>query len=80
MENELLNRTTIVPGLMGGRPTITGIRFTVNDMLELLANGESHQQILEDFPYLEEDDIRACLLYAAQKLNHPVIKVQLNAA
>ena len=76
----LLNRITIIPGLMGGRPTIRGIRFTVNDMLELLGNGVSHQEILEDFPYLEEEDIRACLLYAAKKLDHPVIKVQLDAA
>jgi uncharacterized protein (DUF433 family) len=81
MDNQsLLNRITIIPGLMGGRPTIRGIRFTVNDMLELLGNGVSHQEILEDFPYLEEEDIRACLLYAAKKLDHPIIKVQLDAA
>jgi len=80
MENEILNRITVIPGLMGGKPTIRAMRFTVNDILELLANGVSKEEILEDFPYIEEDDIKACLLYAAQKTNHPVIKVELNAA
>jgi uncharacterized protein (DUF433 family) len=80
MESDLLQRITIIPGLMGGKPTIRGMRFTVNDVLELLGNGVSQKEILEDFPYLEEDDIKACLLYAAQKLNHPVIKVGLDAA
>ena len=47
------------------------MRVRVIDVLELLAAGESHQQILTDFPYLEADDIAACLLYAARRLDHP---------
>ena len=58
---------------MGGKPTIRGMRFPVKDILELLASGMSHQEILEDFPFLEEADIRAALYYAALKFNHPVI-------
>jgi uncharacterized protein (DUF433 family) len=47
------------------------MRVRVIDVLELLAAGESHEQILTDFPYLESDDIAACLLYAARRLDHP---------
>jgi uncharacterized protein (DUF433 family) len=58
----LLERITINPWQCGGRPCIRGMRFRVIDVLELLAAGESHQQILEDYPYLESDDIAASLL------------------
>lgn len=49
------------------------MRMRVSDVLEMLAAGMSHEQILADFPYLESDDIRACLAYAAQELSHPVL-------
>ena len=52
-------------------PRIRGMRIRVIDVLELLAAGESKEQILEDFPNLEADDIAACLLYAARRLDHP---------
>ncbi len=68
---DLLQRITIRPEQCGGRPCIRGMRIRVIDVLELLAAGESHAQILEDYPYLEADDIAACLLYAARRLNHP---------
>lgn len=68
---ELLQRITVRPEQCGGRPCIRGMRIRVIDVLELLAAGESHAQILEDYPYLEADDIAACLLYAARRLNHP---------
>lgn len=80
MEAELLKRITIVPGLMGGRPTIRGMRFKVSDVLDYLASGMTESEILEDFPYLEKEDITACLQYAAKKLNHSVILVDLDAA
>lgn len=72
-KNTLLSRITIKPGMMGGKPTIRGMRFPVVDVLEMLASGMTHAEILEDFPFLEEEDIRACLYYAALKFNHPVI-------
>lgn len=80
MDTELLKRITIVPGLMGGRPTIRGMRFQVADVLGYLAAGMTERELLEDFPFLEESDIKAALLYAAKKINHPVIKINNNAA
>lgn len=59
-------RITIVPGLCGGKPTIRGMRITVANVLEMLAGGMSKKEILEDFPYLEEADIDACLSFASQ--------------
>lgn len=70
---DLLRRITIRPEQCGGRPCIRGMRIRVIDVLELLAAGESHDQILHDYPYLEPDDIAACLLYAARRLDHPTV-------
>lgn len=64
-EQNILNRITINPGVCNGRPSIRNMRFTVAQMLELLAAGMSPQDILEDYPYIEKEDIDACLLYAA---------------
>ncbi|NJO43355.1 MAG: DUF433 domain-containing protein [Cyanobacteria bacterium CRU_2_1] len=58
---------TIEPGKRGGKPCIRGMRITVYDVLEYLASGMTHQEILQDFPYLTEDDILACLSYAADR-------------
>ena len=58
---------TIEPGKRGGRPCIRHMRIAVADVLGWLAAGMSHQQILTDFPELVEDDIRACLAYAADR-------------
>lgn len=68
-----MERITIIPGLCGGRPTIRGMRIRVQDVLEMLASGMNWEQILEDFPDLEADDIRASLVYAARELAHPVL-------
>jgi uncharacterized protein (DUF433 family) len=57
---------TIEPDKRSGQPCIRGLRITVYDVLEYLASGMSHEQILGDFPYLTEEDIRACLAYAAE--------------
>lgn len=73
METELLKRITHIPGLMGGRPTIRGMRFPVKDILELLSSGMTHEEILEEHPALEEDDIKAALLYAALKMDNTII-------
>jgi uncharacterized protein (DUF433 family) len=58
---------TIEPGKRGGKPCIRGMRITVYDVLEYLAAGMTHQEILDDFPYLTEGDILACLRYAADR-------------
>jgi uncharacterized protein (DUF433 family) len=58
---------TIQPGKRGGKPCIRGIRITVGDVLGWLAVGMTHQEIIDDYPDLTEQDIRACLAYAAEK-------------
>ncbi len=58
---------TIEPGKRGGKPCIRGMRITVYDVIEYLAAGMSNEEILEDFPYLTEEDILACLSYAADR-------------
>jgi uncharacterized protein (DUF433 family) len=69
-DQALIDRITIVPGLMAGKPTIRGLRFTVADILEMLASGMSAQDILEQHPILEAEDIQASLLYASVKMNN----------
>ncbi len=58
---------TIEPGKRGGKPCIRGLRITVYDVLEYLASGMTETQILEDFPDLTAEDIRACLAFAADR-------------
>ncbi len=60
---------TIEPGKRGGKPCIRGMRITVYDVLDYLASGMTTNEILDDFPYLTETDIRACLAYAADTDN-----------
>jgi uncharacterized protein (DUF433 family) len=74
MDNPTLERITVDPAQCGGRPCIRGMRMRVSDILELLAAGESQERILADYPYLESEDIRAALLYAARQFDHPVLK------
>ena len=65
MKSELLDRITIEPGKCGGRSCIRGMRVRVKDILEMLASRVPESEILKDFPYLEPQDIDACLQYAA---------------
>ena len=58
---------TIEPGKRGGKPCIRGMRITVYDVLDYLASGMSHEEILSDFPYLTDEDILASLAYAADR-------------
>ena len=58
---------TIEPGKRVGRPCIRRLRITVSDVLGWLASGMSHKEILDDYPELTEEDIRACLAYAADR-------------
>jgi uncharacterized protein (DUF433 family) len=58
---------TIEPGKRGGKPCVRGLRITVYEVLELLASGMSHAELIQDFPDLTEQDILACLSYAADR-------------
>ena len=71
----LIERITIEPGKCGGRPCIRGLRIRVKDVLGLLAAGASHQEVLEDYPDLEEADILAALHYAAEQSDHLILHV-----
>jgi uncharacterized protein (DUF433 family) len=62
-----LNIITMEPGKRGGKPCVRGLRITVYDVLENLASGMTHADILKEFPYLTEDDIHACLAFAADR-------------
>ena len=70
---DLSSRITVNPEQCGGRPCIRGMRVRVSDVLDLLAAGLSPEQVLQELPYLESDDIRACLQYASQQVDHPVL-------
>ena len=61
------NRITIDPGKRGGKPCIRGMRFTVSDVLDYLASGMSEDEILDEFPDLEREDIKAALAFAAER-------------
>lgn len=66
--SDLLQRITVNPEQCGGRPCIRGMRIRVTDVLDLYAAGLNAEQILEEMPDLEADDLRAAVLYASQKL------------
>jgi len=66
-------RITINPEQCGGRPCIRGLRIRVIDILDLLAAGLSYEEIIDELPDLEKEDIQGALKYACRKLDHPVI-------
>ncbi|PPS39571.1 hypothetical protein B1A85_21990 [Chroococcidiopsis sp. TS-821] len=68
-----LNLLIVNPSQCGGRPCIRSMRIRVSDVLDLFAAGFSAEQILEELPNLEMDDLRAALTYASRQLNHPVL-------
>lgn len=67
---------TIEPGKRGGKPCIRGMRITVYDVLEYMASGMSQEDVLKEFPYLTEEDIRACLAYAADREKHLLVTTE----
>ena len=69
----LADRITVDPEQCGGRPCIRGMRIRVIDVLDLLASGLSHEELLLEMPDLEPADIRACLRFASQRIDHPVV-------
>ncbi|MDX2305519.1 MAG: DUF433 domain-containing protein [Microscillaceae bacterium] len=75
----LKERITINSSVMKGKPTIRNMRFSVSQMLELLASGMSQEEILTDYPFIEIEDIQACLWYASQMANSKSITRLVNA-
>lgn len=73
MTQNLSERITVNPKQCGGRPCIRGMRIRVTDVLDLFAAGLTADEILEEMPDLEREDLYAALDYAARKLNHPVL-------
>jgi uncharacterized protein (DUF433 family) len=73
MVSNLLDRITTNPEQCGGRPCIRGMRIRVTDVLDLFAAGLTSEQILQEMPDLEVEDLQAALQYAARKLDHPVL-------
>ena len=70
-----MNRITLEPGKRGGRPCIPGLRITVYDVLSMLSNGMTQQEIQDDFPELSAEDILAVLAYAADR-EHQVLSLR----
>ena len=75
MSSDTLKRITVNPEVCGGRPCIRGLRVRVRDILDMLAGGSQREEILADYPYLEDEDITAALEYAGRLTDHPVIAV-----
>ncbi len=70
---EVADRITVNPEQCGSRPCVRGLRIRVTDVLDLLAAGLTAQQVLEELPDLEADDITACLRYASRRIDHPAL-------
>jgi uncharacterized protein (DUF433 family) len=70
---DVADRITVNPLQCGGRPCIRGMRIRVVDVLDLMATGLSPEQVLEELPDLEPEDITACLRFASSRLNHPIL-------
>ncbi len=69
----LLDRITSNPKQCGGRPCVRGMRIRVSDVLDLSAAGLDAVQILDEMPDLEADDLKACLIYARRRIDHPLL-------
>jgi uncharacterized protein (DUF433 family) len=73
-ETKLLDRITVDPGIFGGKPIVRGRRLAVEHVLGMLAAGDKAEDILAAYPWLEADDIRACLAYAHRLVSHERIE------
>lgn len=68
-----MSRITVNQAQCGGRPCIRGMRIRVSDVLDLLSAGLSREEVLDEMPDLEQEDISAAIAYAARRINHPII-------
>ncbi len=73
-EHNLLQRITFNPRIFGGKPIIRGRRLAVEHVLGMLAAGDTADELLDAYPFLESDDIRACLAYARRIIGHERIE------
>ncbi len=74
MTKNILDRITFNTNQCGGKPCVRSMRIRVSDVLSLLANGLTEADILLEMPDLESEDIKACLLFAISRIDHPVLK------
>lgn len=79
-EDELLERITVDPAIFGGKPIIRGMRIAVEHVLGMLAAGESADRLLNEYPFLQQADIQACLAYAHRSLSGDVVHERIAAA
>jgi uncharacterized protein (DUF433 family) len=79
-ETDLLKRITVNPSIFGGKPTIRGRRIAVEHVLGLLAAGDTAQIILDAYPYLEREDIQACLVFARRLVGRERVEPAIDAA
>jgi uncharacterized protein (DUF433 family) len=70
---DVADRITVNPLQCGGRPCVRGMRIRVVDVLDLMANGLSPEQVLGELPDLDQEDIAACLRFASNRLDHPIL-------
>ena len=73
--SDLLERITVNPKQCGGRPCIRGMRIRVSDILDLLANGLTSEEVIAELPDLEPEDVKAALKFASRNFDHPVLPV-----
>ena len=71
--HNLMERITVNPEQCGGRPCVRGMRIRVSDVIDLLANGLSSEQVVQELPDLELEDVYACLKYVSRRVSHPVL-------
>lgn len=77
-EQELLDRITVNPGIFGGKPIIRGMRIAVEHVLGMLAAGDTAQVILEEYSFLEPEDIQACILYAYRSMSGEFVQERVS--
>jgi uncharacterized protein (DUF433 family) len=77
METSLLNRITIIPDVCNGKPTVRGMRITVETILQYLSAGDSVDDILKAYPFLEKEDVQACIAFALKNISTTKNDIQL---
>lgn len=79
-ENALLARITVNPDVFGGKPIIRGRRLAVEHVLGMLGAGDSIEDLLREYPWLERDDIQACLIYARRLVAHERVEPAIQSS